>query len=60
MTKLKSTALKHLHLDLRNRFEGLKLDEDTSLEGKWSQYKDAFVEASRARLGKTRRANSLS
>ncbi len=30
--KLKTVALEHLRLDLRNRFEGLQLDEDACLE----------------------------
>ncbi len=29
-SKLKTAALEHLRLDLRNRFEGLQLDEDAS------------------------------
>ncbi len=33
--KLKTAALEHLRLDLRNRFEGLQLDEDASPEVKW-------------------------
>ncbi len=31
-TKLKTAALEHLRLDLRNRFEGLQLDEGASPE----------------------------
>ncbi len=33
MVKLKRAALEHLRLDLRNRFEGLQLDEDAFPEG---------------------------
>ncbi len=33
--KLKTAALEHLRLDLRNRFEGLQLDEDASPEDEW-------------------------
>ncbi len=34
-SKLKTAALEHLRLDLRNRFEGLQLDEDASPEDGW-------------------------
>ncbi len=33
--KLKTVALEHLRLDLRNRFEGLQLDDDASPEDEW-------------------------
>ncbi len=33
--KLKTAALEHLRLDLRNRFEGLQLDEDAAPEDEW-------------------------
>ncbi len=33
--KLKTVALEHLRLDLRNRFEGLQLDEDACPEDEW-------------------------
>ncbi len=35
--KLKIAALEHLRLDLRNRFEGLQLDEDASPEDVWRE-----------------------
>ncbi len=53
--KVKTAALEHLRLDLRNRFEGLQLDEDASLEDEWRELKDAVADASQAHLGKTRR-----
>ncbi len=53
--KLKTVALEHLRLDLPNRFEGLQLNEDTSLEDEWRELKDAVAHASQAHLGKTRR-----
>ncbi len=34
-TKLKTTALENLRQELRNRFEGLELDDDTSPEDEW-------------------------
>ncbi len=40
-SKLKTAALEHLRLDLRNRFEGMQLDEDASLEDEWRELKDA-------------------
>ncbi len=55
MAKLKTVALEHLRLDLRNRFEGLQLDEDASPEDEWRELKDAVANASQAHLGKTRR-----
>ncbi len=33
--KLKPTALEHHRLDLRNRFEGLQLDESATPEDEW-------------------------
>ncbi len=53
--KLKKVALEHLRQDLRNRFEGLQLDEDASPEDEWREFKDAVADASQAHLGKTRR-----
>ncbi len=35
MAKLKTAALEHLRMDLRNRFEGLQLDEDASPDDEW-------------------------
>ncbi len=55
MVKLKTVAPEHLRLDLRNRFEGLQLDEDASPEDEWRDFKDAVADASQAHLGKTRR-----
>ncbi len=54
-SKLKTAALEHLRLDLRNRFEGLQLDEDASPEDERREPKDAVADASQAHLGKTRR-----
>ncbi len=54
-SKLKTAALEHLRLDLRNRFEGLHLDEDASPEGEWREIKDAVSDASQAHIGKTHR-----
>ncbi len=51
--KLKTVALEHLRLDLRNRFEGLQVDEDASPEDEWRELKDAVADASQALLGKT-------
>ncbi len=34
-TKLKTTPLENLRQELRNRFEGLELDDDTSPEDEW-------------------------
>ncbi len=53
--KLKTVAVEHLRLDLRNRFEGLQLDEDASSEDEWRKLKDAVADASQAHLGQTRR-----
>ncbi len=44
--QLKIVALEHLRLDLRNRFEGLQLDEDASPEDEWRELKDALADAS--------------
>ncbi len=44
--KLKTEALEHLQLDLRNHFEGLQLDEDASPEDEWQELKDAVADAS--------------
>ncbi len=33
--KVKTVALEHLRLDLRNRFEGLQFNEDASPEDDW-------------------------
>ncbi len=38
--KLKTVALEHLRLDLRNRFEGLQLDDDASPEDEWRELRD--------------------
>ncbi len=54
-SKLKTAALEHLRLDLRNRFEGLQLEEDASPEDEWRELKDAVADASQTHLGKTRR-----
>ncbi len=54
-SKLNTAALEHLRLDLRNRFEGLQLDEDASPEDEWRELKEAVADASQAHLGKTRR-----
>ncbi len=54
-SKLKTAALEHRRLDLRNRFEGLQLDEDASPEDEWRELKDAVEDVSRAHLGKTHR-----
>ncbi len=43
-TKLKTVALEHLRLDLRNRFESLHLDEDASHEDEWRELKDAVAD----------------
>ncbi len=51
--KLKTVALEHLRLDLRNRFEVLLLDEDASPEDEWLELKDAVADASQTHLGKT-------
>ncbi len=53
--QLKTVTLEHLRLDLRNRSEGLQLDEDASQEDEWRELKDAVADASQAHLGKTRR-----
>ncbi len=45
--KLKTVPLEQFRLDLRNRFEGLQLDEDASPEDEWRELKDAFANASR-------------
>ncbi len=37
--KLKTVALEHLRLDLRNRFEGLQIDEDAYPEDEWRELK---------------------
>ncbi len=58
-TKLKTAALEHLRLDLRNRFEGVQLDEDASPEDEWRELNDAVADASQAHLGKTRRRRRL-
>ncbi len=39
MSKLKTEALEHFPLDLRNRFDGLQLDEDTPSEDEWRELK---------------------
>ncbi len=52
--QLKTVALQHLRLDLRNRVEGLQLDENTLPENEWREIKDAVAYASQAHLGKTR------
>ncbi len=44
--KLKTAALEHLRLDLRNRLEGLQLDEDASPEDEWRELKHAAADAS--------------
>ncbi len=44
-------ALEHLPRVLRNRFEGLQLDENASAEDEWRELKNA----SQPHLGKTRR-----
>ncbi len=36
--KLKSAALEHLRQDLRNRFEGLQLDEDARKLCRWEEH----------------------
>ncbi len=43
--KLKTMALEHLQLDLRNRFEVLRLEEDVSPEDEWQELKDAIADA---------------
>ncbi len=43
--KMKTVALENLRLDLRNRFEGLQLNEDTSTEDEWRELKDAVADA---------------
>ncbi len=48
-------ALEHLRLDLRNRFEGLQIDEDASPKDEWQELKDAVADASQAHPGKMRR-----
>ncbi len=50
---MKTAALEQLRLGLRNRFEGLQLDEDASPEDAWRELKDAVADASQAHLGKT-------
>ncbi len=54
-TKLKTTALEHLRLDLRKPFEVLQLNEDASPENAWRELKDAVADASQAHLGRTLR-----
>ncbi len=41
--------------DLRNRFEGLQLDEDTSPVAEMREFKDVVASDSQASLGRTRR-----
>ncbi len=53
--KLKTVALKHLRLGLRNRFVGLQLNENASPEDEWRELKDTVADASQAYLGRTRR-----
>ncbi len=53
MAKLKTAALEHLRLDLRNRFEGFQLDKDAFLEDEWRELKDAVADATHVHLGKT-------
>ncbi len=49
---LKTVAFEHIRLDLRNRFEGLHLNEDASPEDERRERKDAVKAASQAHLGK--------
>ncbi len=49
---LKTVASEHIQLDLRNRFEGLHLNEDASPEDERRELKDAIKAASQAHLGK--------
>ncbi len=49
-SKLTTAALEHLRLDLRNCFEGLRLDEDASPADEWRELKDAVADASQAHL----------
>ncbi len=51
--KFDTAKVKTAALDLRDRFEGLQLDEDASPEDEWRELKDAVADASQAHLGKT-------
>ncbi len=53
--KLKSTALRNRHLELRNRFEGLELNGGAFPKNEWWKHKDANAEASQTYLGGSRR-----
>ncbi len=44
--KMKIIALENLWMDIRNRFQGLQLDEDASPEDEWRELKDAVADAS--------------
>ncbi len=44
--KLNRVAQEHFRLDLRNRFEGLQLDEDASPVDEWRELKYAVTDAS--------------
>ncbi len=44
---LKTLALKHRRLELRNCFEGLRIDEDASQEDDWRELKDEVAGAIR-------------
>ncbi len=48
---LKTVALEHVRLDLRNRFEGLQLNEDASPEDERQELKDAAKGASQTHHG---------
>ncbi len=52
---LKTVALEQIRLDLRNRFNGVQLDEDATLEDEWRDLKDAVAGAFKAHLGRTDR-----
>ncbi len=45
--KLKTVALKHRLLELRNCVEGLQVDEDASEEDEWRELKDEVAGALR-------------
>ncbi len=53
MAKLKTAVVKKLLLELRNRYRGLELNEDVSMEDEWRELKNAFAKASQACFGKT-------
>ncbi len=55
--KLITTALENLRLELRNRFEGLQLDEGAYPEDEWRELKVAVTDAFQADLVRTCRSH---